>query len=658
MTPLPATLSKPAWIVRTYAGFGDAVATNRRFRDNLARGQTGLSVAFDLPTQCGYDPDDPLALPEVGRAGVSVAHLGDMAALFDGIDLATANTSMTINATAPWLYALYLALADRQGVARERLRGTTQNDLLKEFVARGTYIFDPAMSLRLQADLVVTSAQWTPRWNPMNACGYHLMESGAGPVDEVGWALGGALLLLDTVRPRLDGATFARVVDTVSFFINSGLELVPEICKVRAYARLWPALCQERYGCTPRFRAGCQVRSLTLAAQQPELNIVRIALQALPAVLSASARVGALQLPGFREALALPDAAEQTLALRTQQVLLHETGIADWPDIFAGSHVIEAETARIEAAARQIALRVPAMGYGRAIEELATTLAQRMAQWRTGVETGTRPWVGVNCFEDVVPFLGLATGPGDGTGSDPDDGAAGQRRAADLHDWRMARDAATWEHAKSGLAEAARAGTSVLAASVAFAAAGGTTGEWTHVLLASAGPRWRAPLGVDGLARSPTARGAGGPAMPQPRRRIVLAKAGLDGHINALRLLALGLRDAGAEVVWLGPGTTPADVAATAIAEAVDAIGLSSLSGAHLAFAAATLAELAARGGTDIAVIVGGTIPAADRARLLALGVTCVVTVEDGGLDQAIAVLLTASVARAAATPVAVADAD
>ena len=626
---MPGTLAKPAWIIRTYAGFGDALASNQRFRDNLARGQTGLSVAFDLATQCGYDADHAMARGEVGQTGVSVSHLGDMRTLFDGIDLATANTSLTINATAPWLYALYLALADERGVPRTALRGTTQNDLLKEFVARGTYVFAPDASLRLSTDLIAFSAEETPRWNPTNCCGYHLMESGAGPAEEVGFALAGALLLLDDVRPKLDAAAFARVVHAISFFVNSGIELVPEIAKIRVFAKLWPALCEERYGVLPKFRAGCQVRSLTLTAQQPEVNIVRIALQALPVVLSASARVGALQLPGFREALALPDEAEQTLALRTQQVLMYETGIAEYPDIFEGSIVIAAEMARIEQQARDIVAQSLQRGYARTIDQLARLLSQRMAEHQAAIESGARPVVGVNCFEDAVPFAA----PSQATaGAQVQDVTAERTRA--LAAWRAQRDDKSWRDVRLQLQAAWRAGGSVLEASILFAKAGGTTGEWTDALLEVTGPRHAAPLGVEGslYAAAPTR------ATPRQRPlRVLLGKAGLDGHINALRLLAVALRQAGAEVVYLGPGQSPAGVASAAIAEDVDVIGLSSLSGSHLWFARALQGELAQRGGSGIPVVLGGIVPQADRAALAELGVARVFGPEDGAIATLIA---------------------
>ena len=598
------------WIIRTYTGFGNAEQTNQRFRDNLARGQRGLSVAFDLPTQCGYDADHALARGEVGRAGVSVAHLGDMRALFDGIDLGAINTSMTINATAPWLFALYVALADERGVPREKLRGTTQNDLLKEFVARGTYVFSPDVSLRLTADLIAEAVQISPRFNPINCCGYHLMESAARPEEEVGYALAGAVLVLDTVREKLEESAFLRVVEAISFFVNSGLELVPEIAKMRAYAQLWPALCASRYGVTPRFRAGCQVRSLTLAAEQPEVNIVRIALQALPVLLSATARVGALQLPGFREALGLPDEGEQVLALRTQQVLMHETGLADWPDIFAGSEVVEAETARIKAAAEAIVSEAVAAGYTSTIERLAGLLSERISAHQAAIESGEQVLVGVNRFQDAVAVARPANYEGAAPVGDEEE------RCAALQRWREQRDRARWSRARAELIAAVVAGESVIAPSIAFATAGGTTGEWTEALLEVTGPRYVAPLGAASVRAC-----AGATVAENPRIRVLLGKAGLDGHVNALRLLAVALRDAGMEVIYAGPGQTATALAVTAVQEAVDVVGVSSLAGNHLLVARELMHALRERGGGGVPVLIGGIIPPPDRETLRAMGV-------------------------------------
>ncbi|MEY3012354.1 MAG: hypothetical protein RIT45_1089 [Pseudomonadota bacterium] len=615
---MSAGAQRQPWIIRTYAGFGDAASTNARFRDNLARGQRGLSVAFDLPTQCGYDADHAMARGEVGRTGVSVSHLGDMRELFEGIELGTANTSMTINATAPWLYALYLALADERGVPRAQLRGTTQNDMLKEFVARGTYVFEPDASFRLSRALILASVRHTPRWNPTNCCGYHLMESGARSEEEVGYAILGALFLLDAVRSELSAEAFEKAVSAISFFINSGIELVPEIAKVRAYAALWPAVCVERYGVKPRFRAGCQVRSLTLTAQQPEVNIVRIALSCLPVLASADARVGALQLPGFREALGLPDVAEQALALRTQQVWMHETGIADGPDIFAGSFVIESATQATMQAARAIIDEGLRRGYSATILDLSALLGRRMSEYIASVESGERTLVGVNAFEEAIPVAR------DGVPEDqPDAVALGAARAAALAAWRGGRDAGAWAQARAALIAAARDDGDVIEASVGFARAGGTTGEWTEALTEVFGARWSAPLGVDVATRAAEAVPA--VTLPDGRRlRVLLAKAGLDGHTNALRLLAMTLRDAGAEVVWLGPGHAPEAIAHAAVSEGVDAIGLSSLSGAHGWIATAVRGALGTLGAPTLPMLMGGIIPDEDHEALRAQGVTAI----------------------------------
>ncbi len=603
-------MARDPWIIRTYAGFGDARQSNQRYRDNLARGQRGLSVAFDLPTQCGYDPDHPLAAGEVGKTGVSIAHLGDMRELFADIDLSAINTSMTINATAPWLYALYVALADERGVSREILRGTTQNDLLKEFVARGTYIFAPEASLRLTTDLICESVAQSPRWNPINCCGYHLMESGAKPEEEVGYAMAGAILVLDSVAERLDRERFERVIKAISFFINSGIELVPEIAKVRAYAKIWPDLVEQRYGVRPRFRAGCQVRSLTLTAQQPEVNIVRIALQALPVLMSADARVGALQLPGFREALGLPHEGEQVLSLRTQQVLMHETGIAQWPDIFAGSHVIEAETTRIMQAATAIVQRAVAEGYTATIDRLASLLSERVAEFQSSVESGDRVVVGVNRFQQAVP---IAT---EGDIEHEAVGARAEDRSSSLQRWREKRDETRWRQARQRLLEAAATGVTVVEPSVAFARAGGTTGEWTDAMVEAVGPRYVASLGTDSSAAQVPVHTNDGPP-----RRVLLAKAGLDGHVNALRLLAVGLRDAGIEVIYTGPGQTPEAIAAAAVQESIDVIGISSLSGNHRRFVQGVHESLRRRDAADITVLLGGIVPPHDHAWLQEHGV-------------------------------------
>src|SRR5579864_4107312 len=407
ITPAPDAKNKPRarepWIIRTYAGFGDARQANRRFLENLSRGQRGLSIAFDLPTQNGYDPDAPVAAGEVGKAGVSICHWRDMEELLAGIDLGAINTSMTINATAPFLLALYLVVAEKRGVPWTELRGTTQNDMLKEFVARGTSIFHPETSFRISTELISFAVERVPNWNPINCCGYHYMESGAGPAEEIGYTFGNALMILDALRPLLSAAAFEQTVRRISFFINSGIELVPEICKVRAYFKLWRELCASEYGIDGvAFRAGCQVRSLTLTEQQPEVNIIRIAYEALPVVLSANSRVNALQLPGFREAMALPDQAEQLIGLRTQQVLMYETAIAGYEDIFDGSKVIERITAETAAQARAIAIRLREAGYVRAISIVSAELTRLLAERQRKLEAGEIVQVGVNAYTGEI----------------------------------------------------------------------------------------------------------------------------------------------------------------------------------------------------------------------------------------------------------------
>jgi (2R)-ethylmalonyl-CoA mutase len=622
---------RPPWIIRTYAGFGDAEQSNQRFLENLARGQRGLSIAFDLPTQTGYDSDDPMARGEVGGTGVAIGHLGDMRRLLDEIDLGAINTSMTINATAPWLFALYIALADELGIARDRLRGTTQNDLLKEFVGRGTSIFAPAASLRLTTDLIVFSAEHVPNWNPINCCGYHYMESGAGPAEEIGFALGNALLILDSIRPRLSPEAFERVVKRISFFVNAGIELVPEISKLRAYSQLWTELCRDEYGIPGvTFRAGCQVRSLTLTEQQPEVNIVRIAYQALASVASASGRVRALQLPGFREAIALPDSSEQTLALRTQQVLMYETGLADHEDIFEGSHVVEAETARIKNAASQIAEQLRHVGYEAALEWISRRLTCALVEQQAALETGDTVRIGVNAFLDPVG----ATLPPKTDVDSSQRQAGAERQLERLDRWRLERDEGAVQLKLEALRQAAESDQNIMNPSIELARAGGTTGEWTQTLEQAFGGRFRAGLGLDvSVSRSPKV-----PRVDRPMR-LLLAKGGLDGHVNAVKLLAFACREAGMEVIYTGLQQTPEAIAASALQEDVDLIGVSSLSGAHIFIAETVLSELA-KAGSDIPVIVGGIIPEQDAEALKALGVAAVFTPKDGDIGQIVAAMI------------------
>jgi ethylmalonyl-CoA mutase len=622
-----AKATREPWIIRTYAGFGDAVQANRRFLNNLKEGQRGLSIAFDLPTQNGYDPDAPVAAGEVGKAGVSICHWRDMEQLLQGIPLGKINTSMTINSTAPFLLALYLVVAEKQGVPWMELRGTTQNDLLKEFVARGTSIFQPDISLTISAELIKFAVEHAPNWNPINCCGYHYMESGAGPAEEIGYAFGNALMILDAIRPSLSAADFEQTVRRISFFINSGIELVPEICKIRAYFKLWQELCRDEYGIEGvAFRAGCQVRSLTLTEQQPEVNIIRIAYEALPVVLSANARVNALQLPGFREAMALPDQAEQLIGLRTQQVLMHETGVARYGDIFEGSKVIEQLTDETASRARSIAMRLREAGYARSIALVSAELTHALAERQRRIEAGEILQVGVNAF---IGEIGLTPAAGDV--DTPDYAALERERIESLAVWRASRDNQAVKQALAELGRAATAGAGTMEATLTLARAGGTVGEWTMAIERATHGRYTPPI-----LESNAAVGAFKVTRSRRRIRIAIGKAGLDGHINAVKLLAHACMQAGMEVILAGFKQTPAQLVEAALQEDADLLAISSLAGAHMTIARETLALLNQRGASDVRLVMGGIIPEADRARLTALGVRAVFTPKDSNLGAII----------------------
>jgi (2R)-ethylmalonyl-CoA mutase len=613
------------WIIRTYAGFGDARQANTRFHHNLKSGQRGLSIAFDLPTQNGYDPDAPVAAGEVGKAGVSICHWQDMDALFEGIALDEINTSMTINATAPFLLALYLVVAERHRVPWTELRGTTQNDLMKEYVARGTSIFQPEMSFRLSTELIKFAVEHVPNWNPINCCGYHYMESGAGPAEEIGFTFGNALLLLDALRKTLTPTALEQTVRRISFFINSGIELVPEICKVRAYFKLWRELCESEYGINDvAFRAGCQVRSLSLTEQQPEVNIIRIAYEALPVTLSAQARVNALQLPGFREALSLPDQAEQTLSLRTQQVLMYETEITKYDDIFEGSTLIEKLTEETAARARELAMQLRAAGYTRALEIVGTELTRLLMERQFRIESGQILQVGVNAFQGEI---GLSGAPAT-TDNDSAQRSAEQERISTLARWRQRRDSSAVARAREMLERAAAEGGPMMEGSIALARAGGTVGEWTESLERVSRGRYTPQILDARAAVSGSAVRANG-----KRLKVALGKAGLDGHINAVKLLARACMEAGMEVVLAGFKQTSAQMVETALQEDVDVLAISSLAGAHLTIARDTLALLKERGAADVRVVMGGIIPEVDQKRLLAMGVRAVFTPKDSNLS-------------------------
>src|SRR3984885_14590316 len=511
----PAKPAREPWIIRTYAGFGDAVQANERFLANLKQGQRGLSIAFDLPTQNGYDPDAPVARGEVGEAGVSICHWNDMERLFEGIPLQSINTSMTINATAPFLLALYLVIAEKHGVPWAELRGTTQNDLLKEFVARGTSIFHPELSFRLSTELIRFAVERVPNWNPINCCGYHYMESGAGPAEEIGYAFGNALMILDAIRPSLSAAHFEQTVRRISFFINSGIELVPEICKIRAYFKLWRDLCRDEYGIEGvAFRAGCQVRSLTLTEQQPEVNIIRIAYEALPVVLSANARVNALQLPGFREAMALPDQAEQLIGLRTQQGFMEQKGGAKNGDIFWGNKEKEQLTDETAARARSIAMRLREAGYARSIALVSAELTHALAERQRRIEAGEILQVGVNAF---IGEIGLTPAAGDV--DTPDYAELERERIQSLEAWRAGRDNEAVARACEELGRAAAAGNGTMEATLSLARAGGTVGEWTAAIERATHGRYTPPI-----LESSAAVGAFNVTKARRRIRIAIGK--------------------------------------------------------------------------------------------------------------------------------------
>jgi (2R)-ethylmalonyl-CoA mutase len=643
----PCTPDSP-WIFRTYAGHSSAQASNELFRRNLAAGQTGLSIAFDLPTQCGYDPDHPLARPEVGKVGVPIASLDDMHALFDGIPIEQMNTSMTINGTAMWLLALYIGLARELGVAEAQLRGTTQNDIIKEYLARGTYIFPPEPSLDLIAETYEHCVTRMPQWNPSNVCSYHLQEAGATPVQELAFALADAIGVLDRVkaRGRVDPAAFAQCVGRVSFFVNAGMRFVEEMCKMRAFAELWDELCRERYGVEdPRlrqFRYGVQVNSLGLTEQQPENNAWRILIEALGVTLSRDARCRALQLPTWNEALSLPRPWDQQWSLRLQQILAYETDLLEYGDLFAGSPVVAAKVAELCDAARaelaQIAARGGIQGAiesGYCKQALVRAMAARMAR----IERGEQVVVGVNRWTE-----GLASpliGGDDGGVFRADPGAVEQALAA-VAATRARRDPARAAVALAALEAGARAGQPIMEASIECALARVTTGEWTAVLRAVWG-EYRAATGVAGAQ---VGGGDGWDALRArvaalPRRpKLLVAKPGLDGHSNGAEVIAVAARDAGFEVIYAGIRLEPAAIARAAAQEDVDLVGLSVLSGSHLELTRAVIAELRAAGVGEVPVVIGGVVPAHDHAELAEIGVARVFTPSDYKLTEVVGALI------------------
>ena len=653
---MSSTLPTPdrPWVMRTYSGHSSAAASNELYRTNLSRGQTGLSVAFDLPTQTGYDPDHPLARGEVGKVGVPVPHLGEMRALFADIPLTDMNTSMTINATAVWLLALYLALAEERGDDASQLNGTTQNDVVKEYLSRGTYIFGPEASRRLTVDLICHTVRHVPRWNPINVCSYHLQEAGATPVQEVAYALATAVDLLDAVRAsgQVSAEEFPEVVGRISFFVNAGMRFVEEMCKLRAFGRLWDRICLERYGVTDeklrRFRYGVQVNSLGLTEAQPENNVQRIVLETLGVTLSRDARARAVQLPAWNEALGLPRPIDQQWSLRIQQVLAFETDLLEYPDLFDGSTVVEARTDELAAAIdAELAWVLDGGGAFAMIDVMKGRLVASLGERVRRIEAGGIPVVGVNRLTESAPSP-LAEG---------DDQIVVVDAQAELDQldrltaWRIARDATAVERALAELRATATTDANLVAPSIALARAGGTVGEWAGVLRDVFG-EYRGPTGVGGAAAPATgdladvavrvreaAATLGGPA------RLLVGKPGLDGHSNGAEQIALAARDAGFEVVYQGIRLTPEQIAAAARDEDVDVIGLSILSGSHLRLVPETLRLLRAAD-VDAPVVVGGIIPPADQAVLEAAGVARVYTPKDFELSRIIADLADLAIAH------------
>jgi ethylmalonyl-CoA mutase len=639
----------PPWLMRTYAGHSTAKASNDLYRKNLAKGQTGLSIAFDLPTQTGYDPDHPLARGEVGKVGVPVAHLGDMRALLDGIPLAEMNTSMTINATAAWLLALYIARADEQRISRASLTGTVQNDIIKEYLSRGTYVFPPAPSMRLIKDIVVFTCREMPKWNPVNVCSYHLQEAGATPVQELAYALAIAEAVLDTVKAsgEVSEAEFPAVVGRISFFVNAGVRFITEMCKMRAFVDLWDEICLKRYGVADaklrRFRYGVQVNSLGLTEQQPENNVYRILLEMLAVVLSRNARARAVQLPAWNEALGLPRPWDQQWSIRMQQIVAYETDLLEFGDIFDGSAVIEAKVEALKAEARAELARIEEMGGAIAAVE-SSYMKQRLVDANAArlraIETGEQVVVGVNRWTETE-ISPLAVGADGATLTVPEEVEAGQVEA--LKAWRAARDNAAAASALADLRAAASEGRNIMEPSIACAKAGVTTGEWGAALREVFG-EYRAPTGV-GKARATSSQGIEAiraevervSARLGRRVKFLVGKPGLDGHSNGAEQIAVRARDCGMEVVYEGIRLTPAEIVNAALEEGVHVVGLSILSGSHVPLVREVMDRMRAAGLGGVPVIVGGIIPAEDAVTLKAAGVAAIYTPKDFQLNDIMA---------------------
>ncbi|OAN67324.1 protein meaA [Magnetospirillum moscoviense] len=638
MTDKTPAREKP-WLFRTYSGHSSAAESNKLYRTNLAKGQTGLSIAFDLPTQTGYDSDHPLAKGEVGKVGVPVCHIGDMITLFQDIPLEKMNTSMTINAPAAWLLSLYIATAERQGAARSSLNGTTQNDVIKEYLSRGTYIFAPQPSLKLTGDVISFTYREVPKWNPMNVCSYHLQEAGATPEQELAFALATAIAVLDTVKPIVPEADFEQVVSRISFFVNAGIRFVTELCKMRAFTQLWDEICRERYGVKDekarRFRYGVQVNSLGLTEQQPENNVYRIVMEMLAVVLSKNARARAVQLPAWNEALGLPRPWDQQWSLRLQQIMAYESDLLEFGDIFDGSIEIERKVNELMAGAREELARIDEMGGAvNAVESsyMKQKLVESNARRIGAIEAGEQIVVGVNKWTETEPSP-LTTGDGSILTVDPRSEAEQIER---LKAFRAGRDQSAVEAAMAALRSAAGEGRNVMEPSIACAHAGVTTGEWSQALREVFG-EYRAPTGVARAAAQ-----SGGDKIGVVRTRVdqvsaelgrrikmLVGKPGLDGHSNGAEQIAVRARDAGMEVVYEGIRLTPAQIVNAALEEGVHVVGLSILSGSHIPLVTEVLDRMRAAGIGDIPVVAGGIIPPEDEKILLAAGCARIYTPKD-----------------------------
>lgn len=656
--PTSSEQSRPAkdrpWVMRTYAGHSTAEASNALYRTNLAKGQTGLSVAFDLPTQTGYDPDSPLAKGEVGKVGVPVPHLGEMRKLFEGIPLTEMNTSMTINATAMWLLAMYQVVAEEQNPdlspeeVAAKLAGTTQNDIIKEYLSRGTYVFGPEHSLRLISDMIAYTVHQIPKWNPINICSYHLQEAGATPVQEIAYAMCTAIAVLDQVKNsgQVSDGDFEKVVGRISFFVNAGVRFIEEMCKMRAFVELWDQITRERYGVTDekmrRFRYGVQVNSLGLTEAQPENNVQRIVLEMLAVTLSKKARARAVQLPAWNEALGLPRPWDQQWSLRLQQVLAYESDLLEYDDLFDGSPVVEAKVRELVEGAKAEIDRVQAMGGAIAAVDsgyMKSELVSSHARRRAAIEEGSEIIVGVNKFDTTEPSPLTADLDAAIQTADPKAEAAALES---LRAWKAQRDQAEVDEALAALAAAAKGSENLMPYTLAAARAGATTGEWAATLRDVFG-EFRAPTGVSGAVGVAEA-GAELTAVRERvartgeelggRLRVLIGKPGLDGHSNGAEQIAVRARDAGFEVIYQGIRLTPEQIVSAAVAEDVHLVGLSILSGSHMELVPDVLDKLTEAGLGDVPVVVGGIIPDSDARALKELGVAAVYTPKDFGLTE------------------------